>query len=125
MSNVQTNRLRLAKLGVTPSWYEERPGARTTSGRKSYGRKGYLTSGELKDLAGRLENAAARLSECKWGNSAPERPNSFAAAFWAAPPTKEGFPKTSTLPSYFQAGLWSAVTKASLKVELRTIRSQS
>ena len=111
MPDVSVLRLELANLGVTPSWYKKR-------GRN--GVKAYLSASELRELVGRLKVAATTLAKSKWGDAPPESPNDFAAMFWTAPPTKGRFPVASTLPVYFQSGLWSALTKASLKVELFT-----
>ena len=115
MPGVPLLRLQLANLGVTPSWYKKR-------GRG--GVKAYLSASELRELVGRLKVAATARAECKWGDSPPERPSAYAAVFWTAPPTQSGFPNASTLPAYFQAGLWSALTKASLKVELFTFSQE-
>ena len=115
MPGVPLLRLQLANLGVTPSWYKKR-------GRG--GVKAYLSASELRELVGRLKVAATARAECKWGDSPPERPSAYAAVFWTAPPTQSGFPNASTLPADFQAGLWSALTKASLKVELFTFSQE-
>ena len=104
-------RLQLANLGVTPSWYKKR-------GRG--GVKAYLSASELRELVGRLKVAAATRTKMRWGDAPPESPSDYAAMFWTGPPTKGRFPVASTLPVYFQSGLWSALTKASLKVELFT-----
>lgn len=104
-------RQQLAKLGVTPSWYK-------TPGRG--GVKAYLTASELREIVGRLQVAAATRTKMRWGDAPPESPSDYAAMFWTEPPTKGRFPVASTLPVYFQSGLWSALTKASLKVELFT-----
>ena len=104
-------RLQLANLGVAPSWYKKR-------GRD--GVKAYLSASELRELVGRLKVAAATRTKMRWGDAPPESPSDYAAMFWTGPPTKGRFPVASTLPVYFQSGLWSALTKASLKVELFT-----
>ena len=111
MDPVDVLRLQLANLGVTPSWYKKR-------GRD--GVKAYLSASELRELVGRLNVAAATRTEMRWGDAPPESPSDYAAMFWTGPPTKGRFPVASTLPVYFQSGLWSALTKASLKVELFT-----
>ena len=111
MDNVHVLRLELANLGVTPSWYKKR-------GRD--GVKAYLSASELRELVGRLKVAAATRTKMRWGDAPPESPSDYAAMFWTGPPTKGRFPVASTLPVYFQSGLWSALTKASLKVELFT-----
>ena len=104
-------RLQLANFGVTPSWYKK-PGRG--------GVKAYLSASELRELVGRLKVAAATRTKMRWGDAPPESPSDYAAMFWTGPPTKGRFPVASTLPVYFQSGLWSALTKASLKVELFT-----
>ena len=104
-------RLQLANLGVTPSWYKKR-------GRD--GVKAYLSASEMRELVGRLKVAAATRTKMRWGDAPPESPSDYAAMFWTEPPTKGRFPVASTLPAYFQSGLWSALTKAFLKVELFT-----
>ena len=111
MDTVHVLRLQLANLGVTPSWYKKR-------GRD--GVKAYLSASELRELVGRLKVAAATRTKMRWGDAPPESPSDYAAMFWTGPPTKGRFPVASTLPVYFQSGLWSALTKASLKVELFT-----
>ena len=111
MDTVLGLRLQLANLGVTPSWYKKR-------GRD--GVKAYLSANELRELVGRLTVAAATRTKMRWGDAPPESPSDYAAMFWTGPPTKGSFPVDSTLPVYFQSGLWSALTKASLKVELFT-----
>ena len=111
MPDVHELRLQLTKFGVPPAWYKKK-------GRD--GTKAYLAADELRELVDRLTVAAAARDKFKWGDSPPESPRAYAAVFWTAPPTNEKFPEASTLPAYFQAGLWSALTKASLKVELFT-----
>ena len=111
MDTVPVLRLELAKLGVAPSWYKKR-------GRD--GVKAYLSASELRELVGRLKVAVATRTKMRWGDAPPESPSDYAAMFWTGPPTKGRFPVASTLPVYFQSGLWSALTKASLKVELFT-----
>ena len=111
MGTVHVLRVQLANLGVTPSWYKKR-------GRD--GVKAYLSASELRELVGRLKVAAATRTKMRWGDAPPESPSDYAAMFWTGPPTKGRFPVASTLPVYVQSGLWSALTKASLKVELFT-----
>ena len=111
MDTVPVLRQQLAKLGVTPSWYK-------TPGRG--GVKAYLTASKLREIVGRLQVAAATRTKMRWGDAPPESPSDYAAMFWTGPPTKGRFPVASTLPAYFQSGLWSALTKAFLKVELFT-----
>ena len=116
MPGVPLLRLQLANLGVTPSWYKKR-------GRG--GVKAYLSASELRELVGRLKVAATARAECKWGDSPPERPSAYAAVFWTAPPNPKRLPQRIGVACiFFQAGLWSALTKASLKVELFTFSQE-
>lgn len=111
LNSSQKLRQQIAKLGVTPSWY-------TGSGEDKV--KVYLKRTELEELHSKLSLAAEVKKANAWGDATPAQPQRYAAAFWTAPPVDGHFPTTSSLPAYFQAGLWSAVTKASLQVELWT-----
>ena len=83
MDTVPVLRLQLANLGVAPSWYKKR-------GRD--GVKAYLSASELRELAGRLNVAAATRTKMSWGDAPPERPSDYAAIVWTGPPNKKEVP---------------------------------